>query len=767
MKSFSSIFLLLLCINGRSQDPLPAIGQWRDHLPYQSCIDLAASGGLLYAATPYSLFTVAGDNSIERYSRVNGLAETGISTIAADASTQKLLVAYQNSNIDILYRNDIINVPDIWRDNIAGDKTIYHTYPLNGIFYLSTGLGIILIDGSRYEVKDSWLIGSGGNPSRVNACCSDGSFFYAATEEGLKKIPVTGANPANYANWQLLSGNNGLPAGACQKVLNVQGKIILQKNDSLFVQNGSTWSFFYNDGWQFISSQTTEGKILLCETLAGNSRLQILNNDGSLFRSISNTATLMAPRNAILLNNQAWLADSLSGLSRFDAGGNPERYQLNSPASLTMGPMIFSNGQFYAAAGTVNNQWVGQQNRNGIAGLKEGQWTQYSKGAFDSLPDLISMAADKRDGSIWAGSFGGGLLQLQTGPVIRLFKQNNIGASVSDPNSYRVAGLAFDGDNNLWVSNFGAAAPLRVRKPDGNWLAFSPSFTIPQNALAQIVIGFNQFKWMLSPQGNGLICYDHGASIDNTGDDRWKKYSMGSGSGNLPSNEVLSVATDKNGFIWVGTNDGIGVIQCPDQAFAPGGCDAIWPVVPNGNFAGYLFKGQEVRSIAVDGADRKWVATRNGVFLVNAEGEKLIYRFTEANSPLLSNDVKQISIDQKSGEVFFATAKGICSFRSTATEGGTTNESVLVFPNPVPPGYTGTIAIRGLVNNAIVKITELDGRLVYQTRALGGQAIWDGRNYRGQKIASGAYLVLVSDDGSNSLSGKRERTAAKIFFISQ
>jgi hypothetical protein len=168
-----------------------------------------------------------------------------------------------------------------------------------------------------------------------------------------------------------------------------------------------------------------------------------------------------------------------------------------------------------------------------------------------------------------------------------------------------------------------------------------------------------------------------------------------------------------------------------------------------------------VNSIAVDGADRKWVATKNGVSLISSDGEKIIYRFTEDNSPLLSSDVKKITINGKTGEVYFATLKGICSFRSTATEGGETNEDVLVFPNPVPPDFTGTIAIRGLVNNAIVKITEMDGQLVYQTRALGSQAVWNGRNYKGQKISSGVYLVLVNDDG------KKERMATKIFFINR
>jgi ligand-binding sensor domain-containing protein len=374
------------------------------------------------------------------------------------------------------------------------------------------------------------------------------------------------------------------------------------------------------------------------------------------------------------------------------------------------------------------------------------------------LLDYVTIAIDKRDESVWAGSYGGGLLHVKPGPSFEIFKQNNLGSTVGDPTSYRVAGLAFDSENNLWISNFGSSQPLRVRKNDGAWNFFSLPYSLINNALAQIIVDNNNYKWIVSP-GNGLICYDHGASIDNTGDDKWRRLGPGAGNGNLPNGEVFCVAKDKSGFIWVGTTDGIGVIQCPEQTFGAPACDAIWPIVPNGNFAGYLFKGQGVNSIAVDGADRKWVATKNGVFLISSDGDKIIYRFTEDNSPLLSSDVKKITIDGKTGEVYFATLKGICSFRSTATEGGEKNEDVLVFPNPVPPGFTGIIAIRGLVNNAIVKITELDGRLVYQTRALGGQAVWDGRNYKGQKISSGVYLVLVNDDD------KKERIATKIFFI--
>ena len=749
-----------------AQEPLPPIGQWREHLPYNSAVDVTAGDGKIYCATPYSLFTVnIADNEVERFSRVTGLNETGVNAIKYDEVNKKLFIAYSNSNIDIIYRNDIYNVPDIKRSAIIGDKNIYNIYSLGKNFYLSTGLGVIVIDGDRYEVKDSWFIGNGGNPVKVNGFTSDGTFFYAATEEGLKKALMTAANLANYTNWQTVSGSNGLPAGVCKNVLTVQNKVIVQKNDSLLVQNGTSWNLLYTDAWPFVSSNSTENKIQICERQSnGISRVVMLNADGTLFRTLANTGAVSFPRKAILYNNDPWIADQFASLSHFGSSLSYQQYILNSPQAIASGEMVVYNNTFHATAGSVNDSWNYQYNGDGIYAFKEGNWNninRYRYNQIDSLLDYVTIAIDKRDETIWAGSYGGGLLHIKPGPVFEIFKQNNLGATVGDPGSYRVAGLAFDAANNLWISNFGSTQQLRVRKNDGSWKNFSVPFPLFENALSKIIIDDNNYKWIVAPLGNGLICYDHGASIDDINDDQWKRYAGGAGNGNLPNNEVLCVAKDKSGFIWVGTTDGIGVIQCPSDVFISQGCEAVLPVVPNGNFAGFLFKGQEVKDIAVDGADRKWVATKNGVFLISASGEKVIYQFTEDNSPLLSSDVKKITIDGKTGEVYFATAKGICSFRSTATEGGEANEDVLVFPNPVPPGYSGTIGIRGLVNNAIVKITELDGRLVYQTRALGGQAVWDGRNYKGQRISSGVYLVLISDDG------KKERTATKIFFISK
>lgn len=760
-------FILFVFFNkGISQQPVPPIGQWRDHLPYHSAIDVAAGNNKIFCATPYSVFNIdLADNSVSRISRVNGLHETGVSVISYDETNNKLFIGYRNSNVDIVYRNDIFNVPDIKLDNIIGDKTIYNVFSFGKYFYLSTGLGVIVIDGDKYEVKDSWFIGNNGGQVKVNGFVAANSFFYAASDEGLKRTAGNTVDPANYLNWQNLSGANGLSAGACDNVIAAGDRIFALKDDSVFVLTANSWDLFFTETtWKIHNINSSSGKVIICQTKNGIGKVISLNTDGTIVRAMQEARLIVQPEKAILVNTDYWIADSVGGLTKFMSIGF-ENYNLNSPQSIATGEIIFVNNTFYATAGGVNENWLKENNKNGLYKFSEGQWTNYNSKQFpqlDTLHDLISVAIDPRDETAWAGSYGGGLLHIKTGNSFEIFKQNSsIGETIFDPGSYRVAGLAFDKENNLWIANYGALRNIVVRKHDGTWRTFVPPFALSEHAVSQLIIDDENQKWIVSPKGNGLIIFNDNSTIDNSADDKWKLYQSGVGLGNLPTNNVLSIAKDRNGFIWIGTGDGIAVVQCPQNVFSSQGCDALLPVVTEGGFNQYLFKGEEVRSIAVDGADRKWVATKNGAWLLSADGEKVIHRFTEENSPLLSDDVKRIAIDSKTGEIFLATANGICSFRSTATGGGETNSNVLVFPNPVPPGYGGPIAIRGLVNDAIVKITELDGRLVYQTRALGGQAVWDGKDYKGRKISSGVYLVLITDDG------RKENLAAKIIFINK
>lgn len=740
------------------------IGTWREHLPYNSAIDLAAAPDRMFAATPYSLFSIRFEDArIDKFSKIDGLAETGIQAIHFDAASENLLIAYSNSNLDLLTPDDRFNIPDLKRATGVGDKTIHAITLMNGRYYLSTGLGIVQVDPVRKLIPATWRLGSGGTSIAVHQFAFDATSLYAATAEGLKSIARNASDPSNPGNWQVLSGQRGLPSGPCTFAGSLGNTLIAVVRDTVYQRSNDQWGLFHGSDWPLIRARVSEGRLLLCQRkVNGQSRLLILNSDGSVYRNLSQVAAISYPRQALLINGEPWLADQFEGVTRFPLNASYQTYKINGPQGLAGGRLLTANGNFYATAGSVNASWNYLYNGDGVFALSEGKWTNYNRYTFsvlDSLLDFIDIARDKRDGSIWAGSYGGGLIQINPDKTIRVFKQGAVLPAIGDPTSYRVSGLAFDATNNLWISNYGADRPLAVRTSTGNWYRFTLPFSITENALAQIQLDPFGYQWIVSPKGNGLICHDAGSSIELGSDDRWRWFRSGSGNGNLPSNQVNCVSIDRDGIVWVGTDNGIALIDCLEDPFSMSACDAYRPVVANGPFAGYLFNGQSVRQIAVDGANRKWIATANGIFLIDARGETVLEHFTEQNSPLLSNDVLQVVVDGTYGEVYFATAKGICSYRGDATAANESESGLLVYPNPVPPGYTGTIAIRGLSDQALVKITELDGRLVYQTRALGGQATWKGTDLNGNRVSTGAYLVLVTDANG------RSKRSGRIFFI--
>lgn len=746
-------WILFFCLPfGLQAQRIPPIGYWREHLPWNNASHVAIDGDMVISATPYGLFNYdQSDRSFQRWSRINGLNETGVSAMAYDPISKSTILVYKNSNLDVLVKNKVINIPDIRISNVPGNKSVQSITIHSGKAYLSAGLGVIVVDLSKYLILDTWRIGGAGKEISVHDLVFTSSHRIAATEDGLK-ISVLTQDPSDYRNWVQLG------KGSFDELATHSNMVFARKGDSLFkVNNGLIYINKINGitGMDFIN-----GALMVLSRVGDAGRLTELNADGIVQRVVTPQG-LSYPLQAVAQGSSIWIADLYNGLSKL-TGNSLERIFPNSPINIASGEMIFSGKELWATAGAVNSAWNYQYNPNGIYHLKEDQQWEginlYVTTKLDSLLDFITVAAVP-SGSVYFGSYGGGLVELKNGKDLIIHKQNSpLQPAAGDPRSYRVSGLAVDENGNVWVSNFGAAQNIHVRKKDGSWRSFVIPFLHTENAVAGITIDDEDQKWIISPKGNGLFLLNSGKNIDNANDDQWRFYRYGKGNGNLPSNTVNCTAKDRNGFIWVGTDKGIGVITCTDKATSST-CEAIWPIIQQDGFAGYLFQNEDVRAIAVDGANRKWVGTRNGLWLVNADGEKIIHQFTVANSPLLSNEINSLAIDPNTGEVFVASASGICSFRSTATEPIQQNKEILVFPNPVPPGFAGTIGIRGLPEHALVKITELDGRLVYQTRSLGGQAVWNGRDSKGNKVSSGVYLVLISDEKNVF------KLTTKIFFI--
>jgi Two component regulator propeller len=759
VKLYTLFFLFFGTIYSYGQG-IPPIGQWREHLPWNNAINVASTPGLIICATPYAVFTYEiADGSFSRKSKVNGLNDIGVSAMEYDPVSGNTVIAYNNSNIDIWKENKVINIPDIKISSVIGDKSIQSIYVKSNKAYLSSGLGVIVLNLDRYEVEDTWRIGSNGTDVKTYAVTVSGNFIYAATEEGLKVTSIN-SNPADYRNWSLIGSSGGLSPGSCNQVLSTSDQVLVLKHDSLYAGNSNAFHFLYASGSEISHADAGATGILVSEISGGKGKVVEINAGGNILKTFQ-PAGLSLPRQALILNNECWIADENNGLFRTN-GSNAEKIFPNSPINISSGEMKFSGSTLWAMAGRVNDAWNYTFNPNGIYAFTGENWDGYNLYVYaklDSMLDFITVTDQPATGSVFAGSYGGGLLEITKDRQLLIYKQNSaLQPAIGDPGSYRVSGLATDQLSNVWISNYGAPQNIVVKKSDGQWKSFSIPFYHLENAVAGITIDDYDQKWIVSPKENGLFVFNSGESVDNTGDDRWRYFRKGKGNGNLPSSNVFCAVKDKNGFIWVGTDNGIGIIQCTQDA-VNNNCEAILPIVQQDNFAGYLFQGEEVRAIAVDGANRKWIGTKNGLWLISPDGEKISYRFTITNSPLLDNDISALAINPETGELFIATASGICSFRSTATEGTEEHTNVLVYPNPVPPGFQGTIAIRGLASNAQVKITELDGRLVYQVKALGGQAIWNGKDYKGNRVSSGVYIVLATDEQN------REKVAAKIFFI--
>lgn len=753
------LYMVFFCSIASFGQSSPPIGQWREHLPWNNAIAIAQDRNTIIAATLYALFIYdKTDGSFNRLSKTNGLNDVGIQSMAFDSANKTIVVAYQNSNIDVIKNNKVINMPDIRLSTSAGDKTIYHLYLSNNKAYLSTGIGIIVLNLLKYEVEDTWRIGKSGNDTKVNAVTIANNTIFAATNEGLKTCSLT-LQPSNFRNWTIVQ--NGLAPGNCTNVTSYSNTVIVQKSDSLFQLTSNGYTPFFANNKSINAINFSGDKLMVAQTSQNVGSVSQLRVDGTVVKNVVLTL-LSKPLQALEIEQEYWVADKNNGLLKI-SGTTAERVFPNSPINVAFGEMKYFNNSIWVAAGQVNTAWNYLYNPNGLYRFTDEQWSGinlYNQPKLDSALDIITLTNQPSTGAIFAGSYGGGLLEITKDQKVNIYKQGTgLDAAIGDPTSFRVSGLATDAENNIWIANYGATKNLVLRKADGQWRSFSIPFIHTDNAVSSIVIDdFNQ-KWIVSPKGNGVFVYQSGKNIDNTGDDTWRYFRKGKGYGNLPSNVVNCIVKDKNGYIWIGTDNGIAIVACTDQAMF-NNCEAILPVVKQDNFAGYLFQEEDIRAIAVDGANRKWVATKNGVWLIGSEGDKIIYHYTKNNSPLLSDDVSAIAIHSQTGEVFISTASGICSFRGTATEADeTTIGNVLVFPNPVPTGYGGTIAIRGLPANAWVKITELDGRLVYQTKALGGQAIWNGKDYKGKSISSGVYLVLVADETNQN------KMVAKIFFI--
>ena len=751
------------------------IGEWRTHLPYGNLIDVAIVHNNVYAATPYSMFIYnQDDNSLSRLGKVQGLSDVGINKIAFNQQVDALLVAYSNANLDFVYPDGtVINLSDIRDKEILGNKTINNILIKEKYAYLSCGFGVVVVDMDRREIYDTWYLGPEGNAIDVFDITYNDTSFFVATEKGIYTADVSSNSLADFQQWTK-DQSLKYPNLKYNQITSFQGKIYTNyysgqwASDTMFVYNGDVWDYFNREN----TAAHYQINVVEDELLIVN-RGSVDVYDNQMVRTMSiykPSEQLLTPLSATADNNAYWIGDANLGLVKASNGGwTGEFIKPNGPGTKNVFDLDCGGTQVWVAPGGHESNWSKRYMVDGVFSSDGGDWTTHNRNntpAFDTISDFITVKVDPNNANIaYVGTWQTGLLKFENNELKTIYNKQNSSLQPWINANYLtlVSGLDFDNSHNLWVANSGASNLLSVMKNNGEWQSFSLGGGLNGSDVGELMVDDYNQKWIQKRSDGYIILFNDNNTLDDPTDDKVKLLGSASGFGKIPGSKVYSFATDLDGEVWVGSDKGVAVFYSPENLFVSGvNSDAQQILVPRNDGSGLadiLLETELVTAITIDGANRKWIGTeRTGVFLFSPDGLEEIHHFTAENSPLLSNQIISIGIDQN-GEVYIGTANGLISYRGTATPPNPPGSKVYAYPNPVRENYHGDIAIKGLVSNSYIKITDTYGNLVYETQSEGGQAVWNGKNFDGQDVATGMYMVFAFTQD------KEEKIVTKILVV--
>ncbi len=758
-----------------AQNNTVAIGQWRSHLSYESMLALTESqDAVFFASTKAVLKVNKSDQSLEHLNMVSGLSDMGVSTIEYNKDENVLVIAYNNGNIDLLYDNGRINnLSAIFvNSNIIGDKSVNHIFCSGKKIYFSCSFGLVVYDLNIDAFSQTTF-----TPSSVNACSQLNDTLFISTDAGIYTGVLDGRNLLDFGLWDYQGPAQGLNISGgytSDNLIFFQNKIYADVNDTLFQYYNSQWQHLSGIDYSDTTAYTFWSPVGNADYIPNLNLSLNYNQDELIISTNTNTYHIIKPNNDVYTyyypgawriqdfvidqNNLPWAADL--GYIHY----NYQYIKPNAPFRNLVSDMnVDEDGTLWVTSSGYNS-YINYFNPFGVFRYKEGSWSMFNeitKPEMDTFWDAIRVVSNPKNDKVYIGSFMSGLLEIDAAENLTFYDQYTpdvpLNGADGDNARTRIMGVAVDDDGLVWMTNSKAYNSLLVvKKLNNDWKAF-PSTKFPgiDYQFENLEIDRNGYKWIKLVTGR-IAVFDSG-DLNDDNDDR--ALLLGDNNTVLPNNSITAMKADKNGVIWVGTNEGITIFNCSSNIF-DGACQGNRPVISQDDFNGYLLEGEEVLDIEVDGANRKWVATKNGLFFLSADGYDQLAYFTKENSPLFDNEVNKLAVDGVSGTLYISTSVGIQSYRSDATTGERkmTVESCNCFPHPVESNYEGPIAFPELADMANVKITDISGRLVYETTALGGQAIWNGMDYNGRKAQSGVYLVYVANE-----SGTQKKVCKLLF----
>jgi len=770
-----------------SQNTLP-IGQWRSHLSSSSSMTSALVGSRIYSGANSSFFYYDIESGeTKSLSKLDGFAQSNVSYLAYSASAKTLVIAYENSQIDLLTDAGIIyRMNDIFNAKVTGSKTIKHILINGNIAYISTGFGLVVLDIPRRKVLDAYQNFDNDVLTREaleTTILSD--TIYLATSNGVYFASLSNdVNKLDYTSWKRIPNLQASHLIAFEDRLYFSAKNA-SKLDTIYIyQNGKMVSdenfaninaYKYNET---ISFSTSGNKLWVTK----------FGHVFSFYENIprleySDVNRVFKPRGVIAIDNSTfWLSDETIGLIKVDKNQNSAT--VNGPSGPSIPTVFrFSHSNILAVSGGYDTYYTAAQKLDGFSFFNNGFWNNYKplKGTFPGeFSDITSSVYNKLNNKYYFTSWTRGIMEWDGNEDFKVYNQDTPGCKLQSctyigfcqvPGAIycRVADMDVDSKGDMWIINptpdasrhnslfkFGLNGAWDnyvwrgVGSLDGYNYNEENDEESPHYYVNRIHVDKYDNIWMACRPGGSMM---GGLMVFNEKKyslPRYLKYVKGTKE-EICGQRVNCIISDLDGAIWIGTDNGVCYFSDPNELFQRKSIKASVPIFENRA----LLKGQNITAIDVDGSNRKWIGTESGVWLFSSDGTKLISKFDVSNSPIPTNKITDIKVDQKSGEVFIATEGGMISYGGNSVVGDSENSSVSIYPNPVKPDFDGILSIAGLVNNAIVKIIDISGKLVFQTKAEGGLASWNLKDYLGRRPLAGIYLVLsYKEDGTESFVSK-------------
>ena len=741
---------------------------WEGHFSYFQISDVVYGNNKIYASTENVVFSYdLATTELNTITTVEGLSGDLISTIHYSEAFRLLIIGYENGLMEVYSEDDesILTVVDIIdKQNIPPDnKRINHFSEYEGFIYIAAEYGISVYDLERLEFGDTYFIGFGGAQINVNQTVVFGDYIYAANTDGngLKRALVASDNLIDFSQWETLAIGNF--AG------------VDKNNDRLYCVRFNRVIYEVVD--TAINALFTYSSIPVDMKSANGNLTITLRNEVFVYDGNFNLISQHLPNEDFDSNFTAAVSTETDVYIGTEAQGMITA-PLNAPDDYIEirpdGPL--RNNCFNIQAG-FGDLWVSYGDytltynpapvrRYGISHLMDGQWNNIPYDSLQGAKNLNAISINPTDPTqVYISSFFDGILELNNGSATVLYNQTNSGLeSLVLPNNpdfvnIRVSGSTFDRNGVLWSMTCRVDRPLKSFDPaSGQWQGFDFTAIIPDGltgelGFSDIVIDNNGVKW-IGALRSGLIGFNNQTGeIKNIFDEEVA---------NLPDKAVKALAVDNRNQLWIGTIRGLRVLYNTSNFFDNDAVQTQPIIILEDGIPKELLQFQYISDIKVDGGNNKWVSTiGSGIFYFSSDGQETIYHFTKDNSPLPSNNVIDTSIDSNTGIVYIATDRGLVAFRSGSSKPQDDLEEAFVFPNPVRPGFDiveKKIKIKDISENVNIKITDIEGNLVaeaesnrnlrfrgYNLEIDGGTAYWNGKNLANNVVASGVYLIMLSD----------------------